>query len=70
MLNILQSIFRSSSAARGPDDALVRAATERVVDGTDPRLRAASGYKRVLREPVLRSIEHVTRLSGSPARSP
>lgn len=59
MLNILQSIFRPSSASKGPDDTLVRAATERLVDATDPRLRAASSYRKRLREPVVRTIEHV-----------
>lgn len=62
MLSFLQSIFRSSTAGRGAEDRLIEAGIERLIDGTDPRLRAAAGYRKVLRPPVARSIEHVIAL--------
>jgi len=65
MLNLLQSIFRSSPGPSGPGEDLIRAAIERVIDGTEPRLRAASHYRKRLREPVTRSVEHVIALVDS-----
>jgi hypothetical protein len=41
MRHFLSSLFSpASSAPGGPDKALIEAATERAIDGTDPRLRA------------------------------
>jgi len=63
VLRFLHSIFAATPAPSGKfDDATIRAAIERVVDGTDPRLRAVSHYQRKLRGAVERSIEHVVTL--------
>ena len=37
----------------------IREAIERVVDGTDPRLRAVSHYRRKLRDAVAHSVDYV-----------
>jgi hypothetical protein len=58
MLRLLQSIFGGVSQGNYPE-SLVKAAIERAVDGTDPSLRAVSGYKKKLRPAVLRCIDHV-----------
>lgn len=60
-LRLLQSLFRAApTAATGSlDDALVRAAIERVVDGADPRLRAVPNYRRKLRDVVVHSLDYV-----------
>jgi hypothetical protein len=62
MLNFLQSIFSNAKPSDGPDERLITAAIERVIDGTDPRFRAAGGYRKVLRLPVTRAVEHVIAL--------
>jgi hypothetical protein len=62
MFDFLHSIFRTGKSAGAPDDRLVALATDRLLDGTEPRLRAASGCRRVLREPVTRAVEHVIAL--------
>jgi hypothetical protein len=62
MFDFLHSIFRGGRTADGPDDRLVGLATERLIEGTEPRLRAASGCNRVLRKPVTRAVEHVIAL--------
>ena len=50
-----------------PDD-LIHAATERAVDGTDPRLRIDAGYAKRLRKPIIHAVEHVVGLvDGLPA---
>ena len=61
MLKLLQSIFGGVTEGNYPK-SLVTAAIERAVDGTDPCLRAISGYKKKLRPAVLRSIDHVVSL--------
>ena len=67
MLRLLQSIFGGVTAGNYPE-SLVKAAIERTVDGTDPCLRAVSGYKKKLRPAVLRSIDHVVAMvDGLPA---
>ena len=60
-LRLLQSLFRAAptTASHAFDDALIRAAIERVVDGADPRLRAVPNYQRKLRDAVAHSIAHV-----------
>ncbi len=60
MFNFLHSIFSETepSGDRGYDDRLLDAATERLVDATDPRLRVVSGYKRKLRAGVERAVDH------------
>ncbi len=61
MLRFLQSIFGSVEQGRYPE-SLVKEAIERAVDGTDPWLRAVSGYKKKLRPAVVRAIDHVVAL--------
>lgn len=60
MLQFLQSVFASRPERSGRyDRELIEAATERVVDGTDPRLRSISGYQTRLRDPVERSVDYI-----------
>lgn len=60
MLKLLQSIFGSASHENAKfDETLIEKATERVVDGTDPRLRALSGYRKSLRPAVECSVDFV-----------
>jgi hypothetical protein len=40
-------------------DSLIKAAIERTLDGTDPRIRILPGYAKALREPVMHAIKHV-----------
>ncbi len=61
MLKLLQSIFGGVTEGNYPE-WLVKAAIERAVDGTDPCLRAVSGYKKKLRPAILKSIDHVVSL--------
>ncbi len=61
MLRFLQSIFGGVEQGRYPE-SLVKEAIERAVDGTDPWLRAVSGYKKKLRPAVVRAIDHVVAL--------
>lgn len=61
MLRLLQSIFGSDKPGSYPE-SLVKEAIERAVDGTDPWLRAVSGYKKKLRPAVIRAIDHVIAL--------
>jgi len=66
MLRFLSSLF--SPAARpagGLDQALIDAAIERAVDGTDRRLRAVRNYRKRLRDPVERAAIHVISLVDS-----
>jgi len=58
MLSLLKSIFGGASRGSYPEK-LVTEAIERAVDGTDPCLRAVSGYKRKLRPAVVQAIDHV-----------
>lgn len=50
---------RSMACAR---EAGILAATERLVDEIDPRLRAVSGYRKKLRQPVERSLAYTTEI--------
>lgn len=60
VLRRLQSIFTPAHPKPGKfDEALIHSAIERVVDGTDPRLRAVRNYPRKLRDAVERAIEFV-----------
>ena len=56
-INSLLSVEREPSSRF--DKAMIQATIERVVDGTDPRLRAVRHYRRKLRLPVERMIEYV-----------
>jgi hypothetical protein len=63
VFRFLQSIFTASSGPSGKyGDATIQAAIERVVDGTDPRLRAVRHYRRKLWDAVERSVEYVVTL--------
>lgn len=60
MLRLLQSIFGVRDVKKGEyPEWLIRKAVERAVDGTDPLLRLASGYKRKLRPAVIQAIDYV-----------
>lgn len=63
-------LFSNIFAQPEPDQfrlpkALLKAAIERAVDGTDPRLRIMPGYAETLRHPVLHAIKHVVQLAKS-----
>lgn len=61
MLRILRAMFGRNSQGSYPE-SLIRQAIERAVDGTDPCLRAVSGYRKKLRPAVVRAIDHVVRM--------
>lgn len=69
MLRFLSSLFTPAAPqASGLDPALVDAAIERAVDGTDRRLRAMRNYRKRLRDPVEHAARHVIALvEGLPA---
>jgi hypothetical protein len=69
MFKLFQSIFGSAPVeGGGHPPALVEAAIERAIEATDPRLRAASGYRRKLEPAVVHAIDHVKALAlGLPA---
>lgn len=65
MLRLMQALFgHSSDTVCYPED-LLQAAIERVVDGTDSWLRAATGYRKKLRPAVLAAIQHCARLADA-----
>jgi len=60
MLHFLSSLFKPTTGEAGTlDKGLIEAATERAIDGTDPRLRVLGNYRRRLYEPVARAARHV-----------
>lgn len=61
-MRLFQSIFGRGETRGHYPEWLIEAATERAVEGTDSRLRVLSGYRRRLREPVIRAIDHVVAL--------
>jgi len=65
MLRIFQSIFGGNEKKGSYPESLLKAAVERAVEGTDPWMRAVSGYKRKLRPAVLQAIDHVVALVDS-----
>jgi hypothetical protein len=62
MLKLFQSIFSGGERPGRYPESLVTAAIERAVDGSDPRVRAMPGYRKKLRDPVIRAIDHVVDL--------
>ena len=63
MLSFLNSLFTSArQSADGPDQRMVEAAIERVVDATDPRLRAFPNYRKRLYAGVECSLVHLQSL--------
>lgn len=61
MLRLLQSIFGKDKQGCYPE-SLIKEAIERTVEGTDPWLRAVSGYRKKLRPAVIRAIDYVVTL--------
>lgn len=60
MIKLLESIFGRSPATNSKiDPALIRKATDRLVEGTDSRLKAVVGYQEKLRPAVERTVEYV-----------
>lgn len=60
VFRLLQSLFSETAKPSDKfDPNLIRAAVERVVDGTDPRLRMARHYRKKLEPAVERAIEYV-----------
>jgi hypothetical protein len=72
MLDFLSSLFTPDTGRPGVlDKSLLERATERAVDGTDPRLRALGNYRKQLREPVELAVRHVMELiDGLPEATP
>jgi len=67
-VKLFQSIFGGREAVGRYPETLLEMATERAVDGSDPRLRLVPGYRKRLREPVIHAIDHVIALvDGIPA---
>lgn len=58
MLKLFQSIFGGNEKHGRYPESLIEMATERAIDGTYPRLRSVPDYRRRLREPVIRAIDH------------
>jgi hypothetical protein len=64
MFKLFQSIFGSAPVkGSGHPASLVDAAIERAIDATDPRIRAASGFRRKLEPAVVHAIDHVKALA-------
>ncbi|MGZ8245411.1 hypothetical protein [Methylomagnum sp.] len=60
MLRFLSALFASATPdSKAPNRALINAAIERAVDGTDRRLRAVADYRQRLYGPVERTVDHV-----------
>jgi len=63
MLHFLSSVFSTRrSQGDGPDRALIERAIERVVDGTDPRVRGLGNYRKRLRPAVEQAVIYVIEL--------
>jgi hypothetical protein len=63
MLRFMSSLFSSSEKQTSDiDDALISAATDRIVEGTDKRLLGIGSYRKQLRVPVETAIAHVIHL--------
>jgi len=66
MLKLARAIFGNPrSGTERAHEQLVEAAIDKVVEGTDPRLVAVSGYREKLRAPVEQAIEYVRALTQS-----
>ena len=63
MLHFISALFKPSPDESGTlDRSLIEAATERAIDGTDPRLRALGNYRKRLHEPVTQAARHIIAL--------
>jgi len=58
-LRLFHSIFSGIAPDSSYPETVIKAAIERSVDGTDPWIRAVSGYKKKLRPAVVQAIEYV-----------
>ncbi len=66
VLRLLRSIFSDTPQETSKfDEAVIQSAIERVIDSTDPRLRAVPHYRRKLRTPVIQSLEYAMALVDS-----
>jgi len=66
MLHFISSLFTTEPPGpKGPDEALLNAAIERVVDGTDRRLRGLGNYRKRLTDAVEAAVVHVLELVDS-----
>ncbi|NEX22246.1 hypothetical protein G3480_18370 [Thiorhodococcus mannitoliphagus] len=62
-MKLFQSIFgRQDRVGSTYPEWLIEAAVERAVEATDPRLKFVSGFRKRLRGPVIRAIDHVVGL--------
>ncbi|MBV5272896.1 MAG: hypothetical protein JZU52_04390 [Lamprocystis purpurea] len=60
MLHFLHSLFDPPSRQIGAvGSATINTAVDRVIDGTDPRLRAVPHYQRILARPVESALEYI-----------
>ena len=62
MFKFLESIFGGGAQAGAFPESLVKAAIERAIDGTDPWIRAVSGYQEKMNPAVVKAIEYVVSL--------
>lgn len=63
MLQFISSLFSSAEKRTSDiDDALIIAATDRIVEGTDKRLLGIGNYRKQLRVPVETAVAHVIHL--------
>jgi hypothetical protein len=65
MFRLLQSIFGVGEIKDGYPEWLIKKAVERAIDGTDPLLRAVSGYKKKLRPAVVQAVDYVVGMVNS-----
>jgi hypothetical protein len=61
-MRLFQSIFGGGETLGRYPESLIEAAIKRAVDGTDPRMRLVSGYRKRLRKPVIHAIDQVIAL--------
>ncbi len=65
MFNLVRSIFQSAGTDRpAACERLIADAIERVIDGTDPRLRYLPHYAKRLRDPVVHAMAHAGALTA------
>jgi hypothetical protein len=66
MFNLVRSIFSGAGNHRSAEsEQRIADAIERVIDGTDPRLRYLPHYRKRLRDPVIHAIAHAGALTAA-----